>query len=144
MHERQPTRRPWRALAAGLTALTLATAACGDDGGDESSTDATEDEASEQAPDDGTTDDGTTDDGADAGGLEVTGFEFADVTAPAGGSLEVTNSSGGAHTFTADDGAFDEALPDGDTVTVTVPGEPGEYPYHCEIHPDMAATLTAR
>ena len=142
MHERQPTRRRWWALAAGLAALALTTAACGDDGDDSddaSSTEATEDEAAEDA-----TDEGATDEGGGAGGLEVTEFEFADVTAPAGGSLEVTNSSGGAHTFTADDGAFDESLPDGDTVTVTVPAEPGEYTYHCEIHPDMAATLTAQ
>ena len=142
MHERQSTRRPWWALAAGLAALALTAAACGDDGDDSddaSSTEATEDEAAEDA-----TDEGATDDGGSAGGLEVTEFEFADVTAPAGGSLEVTNSSGGAHTFTADDGAFDESLPDGDTVTVTVPAEPGEYTYHCEIHPDMAATLTAQ
>ena len=142
MHERQSTRRPWWALAAGLAALALTTAACGDDGDDSddaSSTEATEDEAAE-----GATDEGATDDGGGAGGLEVSEFEFADVTAPAGGSLEVTNSSGGAHTFTADDGAFDESLPDGDTVTVTVPAEPGEYTYHCEIHPDMAATLTAQ
>jgi plastocyanin len=147
MHERQSTRRPWWALAAGLAALALTTAACGDDGDDSddaSSTEATEDEAAEDATDEGATDEGATDDGGSAGGLEVTEFEFADVTAPAGGSLEVTNSSGGAHTFTADDGAFDESLPDGDTVTVTVPAEPGEYTYHCEIHPDMAATLTAQ
>jgi plastocyanin len=121
----------WLPAATLLAVVPLAVTACGGDDDDESS-DTT---ASEES-------------GGDAGGggdatLEVSEFEFEDVTAPAGGTLEVANSSGGAHTFTADDGAFDESLPDGDTVTVDVPAEPGDYPYHCEIHPSMAATLTA-
>jgi plastocyanin len=81
---------------------------------------------------------------ADGGGgaLEVTESEFEDVSATAGGTVEVTNSSGIPHTFTADDGAFDEELPDGETVSVPAPAEPGEYDFHCEIHPSMTATLT--
>lgn len=112
--------------ALGLVAL-LAAGACGGD--DDSSDDA---------------DTGAADDGGAAGGdatLEVSEFEFSDVEATAGGSLEVTNSSGAPHTITADDGAFDEELPDGETVPVTVPAEPGSYAFHCEIHPDMQATL---
>jgi plastocyanin len=125
-------RRLWWLPAATLLAVVPMTAtACGGDDDDESSDTTAADES-----------------GDDAGGggdatLEVSEFEFEDVTAPAGGTLEVANSSGGAHTFTADDGAFDESLPDGDTITVDVPAEPGDYPYHCEIHPSMAATLTA-
>ena len=65
------------------------------------------------------------------------------MTAAAGGTLEVVNSSGGEHTFTADDGEFDDDLPDGETIEVDVPAEPGEYGFHCEIHPSMTATLTA-
>ena len=128
--------RPWWALAAGIAALTLATTtACGgdDDDDDEASTDTTESEAPSAGGGSGT---------ADAT-LEVTEFEFDDVTAPAGGTLEVVNSSGGGHTFTADDGAFDEAFGDGNSVVVDVPAEPGDYPFHCEIHPDMTGTLTA-
>jgi plastocyanin len=123
----QPTRRRWWVLAAGLAALMLVTAtACGgdDDDDDESSTDATEAE------------------GGDAT-LEVTEFEFSDATAPAGGTLEVVNSSGAGHTVTADDGAFDAELGTDETITIDVPAEPGDYPYHCEIHPSMTATLTA-
>jgi plastocyanin len=134
----QPTRsRRWR-LAAALIAATLvmAIAACGGDD-DESSDTTTADESdgSDSGSDGGT--------GAGDATLDVTEFEFADVSAPAGGSVEVVNSSGGAHTFTADDGGFDAELPDGETVAVDVPAEPGEYPYHCEIHPSMTATLSA-
>jgi plastocyanin len=113
-------------LLAALAALVLAAglAACGDDDDDDA----------------GGGDGGG---GAAAGTLDITEFQFTDVSAPAGGSLEVVNSSGAAHTVTADDGEFDEDVADGDTVEVPVPAEPGEYPFHCEIHPNMKATLTA-
>jgi plastocyanin len=108
-------------LLAALAALVLAAglAACGDDDDDDGGG------------------------GAAAGTLEITEFQFSDVSAPAGGTLEVVNSSGGGHTVTADDGEFDEEVADGETVEVPVPAEPGEYPFHCEIHPNMRATLTA-
>jgi plastocyanin len=112
---------PWTRLLAALAALVLAAglAACGDDDDDDGGG------------------------GAAAGTLEITEFQFSDVSAPAGGTLEVVNSSGGGHTVTADDGEFDEEVADGETVEVPVPAEPGEYPFHCEIHPNMRATLTA-
>lgn len=125
------SRRRMVVAALAAAALVTATGACGDDD-DDASTDTTAEQ----------------DAGGDTGGgggdatLEVTEFEFSDVEAPAGGTLEVANSSGGTHTVTADDGAFDEEVPDGETVTVAVPAEPGDYPFHCEIHPSMAATLT--
>ncbi|HEX6165636.1 MAG TPA: cupredoxin domain-containing protein [Acidimicrobiales bacterium] len=125
------TRRRWWPLAAAMLAVTLTTAmtACGDD-------DDTGDE-----PEDGSASAPAEGGGGDAT-LDVTEFQFSDVTAPAGGTLQVVNSSGAPHTVTADDGAFDEELADGATISVTVPTEPGEYPYHCEIHPSMQATLT--
>jgi plastocyanin len=123
-------------LGALLVTLALAVAAggCGDDDDADSAADTT------AAPEDGGGDSGAA---AGDGTLDVTSFDFSDVSAPAGGTLEVVNSSGGAHTVTADDGAFDEELPDGETIEVPVPAEPGEYPFHCEIHPSMTATLTA-
>jgi plastocyanin len=108
------------------TVLTLG--ACGDDDDESGSTDTTAAESGGG--------------GGDGATLEVTEFSFTDASAPAGGTLEVENSSGGPHTITADDGGFDEALPDGETVSVTVPSEPGDYTFHCEIHPSMEATLT--
>jgi plastocyanin len=139
--------RRWWLVVAAFMAATLVTgaAACGGDDDEGGSDDAQSDDA--------TSDDayGGGDEGDDAEGatgtadatFEVTAFEFADVTAPAGGTVEFVNSSGGEHTVTADDGDFDETLPDGETATVEVPGDPGEYAFHCEIHPSMVATLIA-
>lgn len=130
-----PARRFRRAAVAlpAALALILGLAACGgdddDDGGDDASSDTTADGGGASADADAT--------------LEITETAYSDVSAPAGGTLAVVNSSGAQHTFTADDGEFDAAVADGETATVDVPAEPGEYAFHCEIHPSMAATLTA-
>lgn len=130
---RRPRRRgPALGLVAGLT-LTLALAACGGDDGD------TGDTGDPYGGDGATTTEAS---GGEAVAYEVSGIEYADVAAPAGGTVEIENTSGAAHTFTADDGAFDVAYGSGETATVPVPGEPGEYRFHCEIHPSMEATLT--
>jgi plastocyanin len=118
-----------RALVAVATLGLLAgLAACGDD-------------------DDASSDGGSTDQASDGSGsadatLEVDSIAYSDVTAPAGGTLEIDNTSGVNHTFTADDGSFDVAYDAGETVDVDVPSEPGDYPFHCEIHASMTATLT--
>jgi plastocyanin len=130
MQTTRPSTRRARRLAAGLAAVLLlgTLGACGGDDDDSSS-------SADNAP--------ATD--ADAT-LDVTSFLYKDVTAPAGGTLAVVNSSGGDHTFTADDesAGFDVPVPDGKTVTVDVPAEAGKYGFHCEIHPNMKATLTAQ
>jgi plastocyanin len=129
----RPARRRRRAalgLAAAL-ALIMGLAACG---GDDDDDDATSDTTA--------ADNGGGASNADAT-LEVTEIAYNDVSAPAGGTLEIVNSSGTQHTFTADDGEFDVTYDADETTTVDVPAEPGEYPFHCEIHPSMTATLTA-
>ena len=121
--------------------LALGLAACGGDGGDDAATEDTTSDATTSA----TSEDTGESTGVASGGAvayEVTSFDYSDVSAPAGGVIEVTNSSGGAHTFTADDGGFDVPVADGESVPVDVPAETGEYGFHCEIHPSMAATLT--
>jgi plastocyanin len=46
------------------------------------------------------------------------------------------------HTATQDRGAFDTGfIPAGATSIAVTPGIPGSFPYHCEIHPSMVATL---
>jgi plastocyanin len=114
-------RRPVVVVAA--LGLLSGMAACGDD--DSSS--------------DGGSSDGS---GSADATLEVDSIAYSDVTAPASGTLEIDNTSGVNHTFTADDGSFDVSYDAGETVDVDVPSEPGDYPFHCEIHASMKATLT--
>lgn len=115
-------------VAVAILGLLAGLAACGDD-------------------DDASSDGGSTDQASDGSGsadatLEVDSIAYSDVTAPAGGTLEIDNTSGVNHTFTADDGSFDVAYDAGETVDVDMPSEPGDYPFHCEIHASMMATLT--
>jgi plastocyanin len=104
-------------------AMGLALTACGDD---------------DDAEPDAAADNGA----ADAVAYEVDDISYSDVTAPAGGTIEINNTSGVPHTFTAEDGSFDVDYGAGESATVSVPDEPGEYPFFCEIHPAMTATLT--
>lgn len=122
-----------RLLAAGVVFGSLVAVGCsGDDDDDDAATD-----TGTEAP---------ADDGGDAGGAAATytvdALQYSDVAAPAGGTIEIDNSSSSSHTFTADDGAFDVQYGAGETATVDVPAEPGEYPFHCNLHSSMQATLT--
>jgi plastocyanin len=120
----------WRRLGIALLLGTLvfATAACGDDDDDDSA------DTESDAGDDG----GDTESGA----ITIEGSTFPDsIEADAGATITVTNNDGVPHTVTADDGEFDVAVdPDGEA-DLTVPDEPGEYAFHCEIHSSMTSTL---
>jgi len=118
--------------------LVLGLAACGDD--DDSSSDGSGGATETTAGDTETTSGGNT--GGQAVEYDVSQISYSDLSAPAGGTIDIVNSSGAAHTFTADDGAFDVDYGADDQATVDVPTEPGEYPFHCEIHSSMHATLT--
>lgn len=140
------------ALAAALL-LALGLAACSDDGGGDvtagssaatATTDAT---ASTTAPASG---DGYSPSGG-GGGDAATGttivakdFSLTSITAAPGAEIEVENEGSSPHTVTADDAAaFDtDRIEPGAKATFTAPSEPGEYAYHCEIHPSMTGTLT--
>jgi plastocyanin len=116
-----------------VLAVGVSLAACGDD----------DDDSADQGNDSTET---TADDGGGGGGdavtYEITAISYDNATAPAGGTIDLENSSGAPHTFTADDGDFDVDIDDGGTATVDVPTEPGEYAFHCNIHSSMQATLT--
>ena len=120
-------------LASGLL---FGLGACSDDDED----DATDD--TEAPADDGATDD--TEAPAEGGdGITIADFTFSGATAEAGGTVSVVNEDGTTHTVTSDDDAFDEvSLGGGESGELTAPSEPGDYPFHCEIHRNMTGTLT--
>jgi plastocyanin len=115
-----------------VLAVGVSLAACGGDDDDD-------------AADDGNGSTETSDSGGGGGDVtyDISSISYDDVSAPAGGTIELENSSGAPHTFTADDGDFDVDIDDGGTATVDVPAEPGAYAFHCNIHASMEATLTA-
>lgn len=118
-------------LAAGFVVAGVGLAGCGDDDDD---SDAGGTETTAPSDDEGTA-------SGEAVPYTVAGFEYTDIEAPAGGTIEIENTSDASHTFTADDTAFDVSFGAGETATVDVPTEPGEYPFHCNNHASMTATL---
>ena len=113
-------------LLAGVMAIALV--ACGGDDGE---------------------DGGATEPAGDGGGvaadISISGLAFhpSSLEVEPGGTITVSNDDSPTHTFTADDGSFDEELASGDSVEVTVEGDGGdEVAFHCEIHPSMTGTLT--
>jgi plastocyanin len=132
--------------------IALGLVGCGDDTAQE--TDDTAQETDDTATEEPTGEtDGT--DGAEGGGaaagegptVEVSdiAFQQGTVTAPAGTAVTWDNQDSVGHTVTSgtpDDatGEFDEELPAGEQVSITVE-EPGTYAYFCRIHPQMTAEL---
>ena len=122
-----------------LVSVVFVFGACGG-GGD--------DEAADTDAGSGATDDTTAEDAADGGGgtargITIEGFKFSLANAAAGASVPVVNEDGSAHTATADNGEFDSGeVEGGGEGSITAPDKPGQYPFHCEIHPSMKGTLT--
>jgi FtsP/CotA-like multicopper oxidase with cupredoxin domain len=68
-------------------------------------------------------------------------FDPANVEIVAGTTVRWANGDTSAHTVTADNASFDSAqLEPGDSFSHTFES-PGTVAYHCELHPDMRATL---
>ena len=135
------TRR-WTTVLAAVFVLGALLAACGgnDSGGSTGSTGST---ASTGA----TTSTGSTAaTGSTSAGDAITikDFAFDPSTLAVSGktTITVTNDDTTTHTFTADDGSFDEEVPAGESVEVKVDIS-ADTPYHCKIHPSMTGTLTA-
>lgn len=110
-------------VLAGLAALA---AACGSSDGESGATTTT-----------------TTVAAAGDGTIVAVDFTLSDITVAPGADLELLNQDGTEHTATADDGSFELRAAAGVTDgPVAAPSQPGEHPFHCEIHPQMTAVLT--
>jgi plastocyanin len=131
-------RTGWTITSAAVVVLALA--GCGGDTAQEP-----DDTAAEQ-PTDGT--DGADEDEPGDGPTVVVSdlaFQQDSVTTSAGTAATWDNQDSVGHTVTSGTpgdatGVFDEELPAGEQVSITV-DEPGTYPYWCQIHPDMTAEL---
>lgn len=131
-----------RLMVATVPALALLASACGSDKKAEST-------ATTAAPAAATTAAGgyavggaTT--AAPSGGSTITVADFAfsptPLTVKAGTAVEIKNTQGVAHTFTADDGSFDLELDPNGGASHTFKTA-GSFAYHCEIHPTMKGTV---
>jgi plastocyanin len=76
-------------------------------------------------------------------GAGASSFVPGDVSIPVGGNVAWTNSDSIEHHPTADDGSWNEDLPAGGDAGRTFT-TPGEYSYHCSIHPSMTGTITVK
>ena len=68
-------------------------------------------------------------------------FEPASTTILAGDAVTWQNTTGTAHTVTADDGSFDSGQLGLDDQFANVFTAPGRYLYHCTIHPAMTGVV---
>lgn len=93
-----------------------------------------------------TGDGGGAGDGGAAGATSLTmidnEFQPADLTVASGTELELTNDGESPHTFTVD--GIDQQVEAGQSSSVTVDLEPGEYDFVCTFHEadGMTGTLT--
>jgi plastocyanin len=135
----------YRALA-GLAAaalLGLGLAACG--GSDDVSSGSGDGTTTTTAADSGGAYGGGGGGSSDETYIEAKDFSLTSITVAPGADVEVQNEGKATHTVTADDGAFDAGqVAPGSTATFTAPAEPGDYGYHCKIHPSMTGTLTVK
>ena len=135
---------------AALALLLVLAPACGDD--DDSSsddgggTDTTEEASGTTAAEEGGEESGEQcSDSGTVAAVAILDFAFdpAEVSGSSGEDITVENLDGTTHTFTSDDLGFDcEIEGGGGKATVTIDADPGEYEFHCTIHPSMTGTIT--
>ena len=76
--------------------------------------------------------------------VAIMNFAFipADLTVNPGDTVRWTNNDVVPHTSTSDTGVWDSGtLQNGDTYTLSL-SDPGDFPYHCNIHPSMLGSIT--
>ncbi|MGA7543793.1 MAG: cupredoxin domain-containing protein [Nitrososphaeraceae archaeon] len=79
------------------------------------------------------------------------GYEPPTITASAGGTVVWDNQDNALHTATSGesptpDGKFDSGIigANQESKPVTMPTEPGEYKYYCQLHPFLVGTVTVQ
>jgi plastocyanin len=79
--------------------------------------------------------------GGEGGGAGGTGlsmednvFQPADLTVSAGDTVEVSNDGQAEHNITIEGTDVDEDVAPGDSTSITVDADPGEYTMFCEYH----------
>jgi plastocyanin len=139
---RHPATLRARGVLVALT-LVLALFACGGDDDTEAVTEEPAGSTTTTAADPGYGTGGGDASGA-PGTIVAADFALSDVTVAPGADVVFENQDSVTHTATADDGAFDlgEVAPGDTSDPAAAPEETGDYGFHCEIHPDMTATLT--
>lgn len=73
-------------------------------------------------------------------------FRPAQLTVPAGTELQVSNDGEALHNVTIEGTQIDEDVATGESATITIDAEPGEYTMFCEYHrgAGMEGTVTVR
>jgi plastocyanin len=132
-----------------LIVLVRGLAACGDDdsdttttsGQDDAPAETTEQETTDQEPQ--TNAPAPSGDAVRSAEVEMDDFDFvpAAVTIEAGGKVIWKNRDSAEHTATLDDGSFDTGPLAEDKLKAQTFKQPGAYPYHCSIHPEMTGTV---
>jgi len=86
---------------------------------------------------------GATAEKAAAGSVAIKDFDYgpATITVHAGDTVTWTNKGPTAHSATADDGSFDTGTFAAGGARSHTFSSPGTFPYHCEPHPFMTATV---
>lgn len=139
-----------KSLALLALALAVFVAACGSDDAEETTTSAptqtttTTAETTTSTAETTTTEAQTTTTGAAGGEVSIVNFSFrpADISVAVGTTVSWTNGDSVSHTTSSDDDAWDSGtLSSGDSFQFVF-DTPGTYLYHCNIHPQMKATIT--
>ena len=80
---------------------------------------------------------------ADSQSIAIDNFAFtpSEVTISAGSTLAWTNNQNVRHTSTADNGAWDSGILTSGTSFQFTFETPGDFAYHCDIHPEMLGVV---
>ncbi len=81
--------------------------------------------------------------GGDDGNVTIVDFAFQpqQVSVPAGSTVSWENAGAAPHTVTSSTGAFDSGTIGSGAGFSETFSDPGLYPYHCTIHPNMTGMV---